>query len=136
MIALSGPLGAGKTVFAKGLAEGLGLDPRRVASPSFVVACEYALPAGGALARLVHVDAWRLSGADELEDAGLRDWLAPGTLLAVEWADRVPGALPDDRLEVRLAGEGGERVLEIEARGPRAAQTLARGLAQPGEACR
>ncbi|MFP6655824.1 MAG: tRNA (adenosine(37)-N6)-threonylcarbamoyltransferase complex ATPase subunit type 1 TsaE, partial [Myxococcota bacterium] len=45
-LALSGPLGAGKTVFVKGLAEGLGVDPRSVSSPTFVLAQQYAIPAG------------------------------------------------------------------------------------------
>lgn len=125
VVALVGPLGAGKTVFAKGLAEGLGLDPDAVASPTFVIASEYPV-AAGPLRRLVHADLYRIESEAELEAAGLRDWLAPGTLLAVEWADRFPDALPGDRLEVVLSGGAGDRVLEIRALGPASEKAMAR----------
>lgn len=125
VVALVGPLGSGKTVFAKGLAEGLGIDPRRVASPTFVIASEYPL-ARGPLARFVHADLYRLERPEELEAAGLLDWLDPHTLVAVEWADRFPEALPGDRLEVRFGGGPQGRVLEVEARGPAAAAALER----------
>jgi tRNA threonylcarbamoyladenosine biosynthesis protein TsaE len=128
VIALRGPLGAGKTVFAKGLAEGLGLDPRRVASPTFPIASEYPLPGGR---RLAHLDLYRIGSEAELEAAGFLDLLAPGTLLVVEWADRFPAALPDDRLEISLerepgAGAGERRVLHAVAGGERARAVCAR----------
>ncbi len=131
VVALMGDLGSGKTVFAKGVAEGLGLDPAQVQSPTFVIACEYRVPGQGPLRRLVHADLYRLEdAAAELEGAGLSDWLAPDTLLLVEWADRAPEVLPDDRLEVRLASAGGGapegRVLEIRARGVEAEAVLRR----------
>jgi tRNA threonylcarbamoyladenosine biosynthesis protein TsaE len=128
-VALLGSLGAGKTLFAQGVAEGLGLDPRGVQSPTFVIACEYPLPprpAGGSLRRLVHADLYRLERPEEAEAAGLRDWLGPDTLLLVEWADRAPEALPDDRLEIRIGGGPEGRVLEIEARGAAAEAVLSR----------
>jgi tRNA threonylcarbamoyladenosine biosynthesis protein TsaE len=106
LVALVGPLGAGKTVFVKGLAEGLGVDPRLVASPTFVIAHEY--PAGRAGGRpLAHVDLYRVASEAELESAGFLDLLHAGAVLAVEWADRLPEALPADRLEVRI--ERGDR---------------------------
>ena len=125
VVALVGPLGAGKTVFAKGLAEGLGIDPDAVASPTFVIASEYPV-AAGPVRRLVHADLYRIESEAELEAAGLRDWLVAGTLLAVEWADRFPEALPGDRLEVVLSGGAGDRVLEIRPLGPTAEKALAR----------
>ena len=128
MIALCGPLGAGKTAFVKGLAQGLGLDPALVASPTFVIACEYATPGG---AKLAHVDCLRVESEAELEAAGFLDLLAPGTVLAVEWADRFPGALPADRLELRLArandpGAATRRELNAVAFGPVSRAALAR----------
>ncbi|MDX1648871.1 MAG: tRNA (adenosine(37)-N6)-threonylcarbamoyltransferase complex ATPase subunit type 1 TsaE [Myxococcota bacterium] len=119
VVTLHGALGAGKTVFAKGLAEGLGVPPERVASPTFVIAQELPTPAGP---RLVHADWYRVEDAAELEAAGLSDWLAPGTVLVVEWGERYPEALPTDRLEVRLEAED-EHVRRVEARagGPEAA---------------
>jgi tRNA threonylcarbamoyladenosine biosynthesis protein TsaE len=99
-IALVGPLGAGKTAFAKGLGAGLGLDPDEVASPTFVIASEY--PQARRL-HFAHIDLYRVASEAELEAAGFRDLLVPGVLLAVEWAERFPAALPSDRLEVRIA---------------------------------
>jgi len=133
LIALRGPLGAGKTGFVKGLAEGLGVDPGIVASPTFVIAHEY--PAGtlpsGAARRLVHVDLYRLERAAELDAAGFLDALGGACVVAVEWADRFPESLPQDHLEVALerpAGEAGERVriIRAEARGLAAESVLRR----------
>jgi len=96
VIALTGPLGAGKTVFVRGLARALGCPPGAVASPTYVLERVYP----GSLA-LRHLDAYRLSGAGEFEAADLAAELsAPGSVAVLEWADRVAGALPADRLEV------------------------------------
>ena len=117
-MSLGGALGAGKTVFAKGLAEGLGLPEERVTSPTFVIAQELPTPRGP---RLVHADWYRVEHAEELDAAGLDDWLAPGTLLVVEWGERFPEALPSDRLEVHLEAEGeSERRITARAGGPEA----------------
>jgi tRNA threonylcarbamoyladenosine biosynthesis protein TsaE len=125
VVVLSGPLGAGKTVFAQGVAEGLGLAPGALASPTFVIAQELPVPGGLVL---VHADAYRLDAAGELESAGLDDWLAPGRLLLLEWGERFAEVLPRERLEVRLApgDEASERTLEARARGPAAEAILAR----------
>jgi tRNA threonylcarbamoyladenosine biosynthesis protein TsaE len=125
-VALLGELGAGKTAFAKGVAEGLGVPPGLVASPTFTIAQE--LPTAAGL-RLVHADLFRVESLAELEAAGFEDWLGPGVLLLVEWADRVPGALPDDHLEVRLAAgadDPGARDLEVRAHGRSSEALLAR----------
>lgn len=127
-IALIGPLGAGKTAFVKGLAQGLGLDPAQVASPTFMIACEYATPGGRTLA---HVDCLRVESEAELEAAGFLDLLAPGVVLAVEWADRFPAALPADRLELNLArpsdaGAATRRELNAVGFGPVSRAVLAR----------
>lgn len=97
-IGLVGPLGSGKTAFVKGLAEGLGLDPDRVSSPTFVLAQQYALPEGPE--RLHHLDFYRLASEAELEAIGFLDLLGDGQVLAVEWLDRFPDALGPDRLEI------------------------------------
>lgn len=134
-IALRGPLGAGKTLFVKGLAEGLGLAPELVSSPTFVIANTYALDAAAAPGRLlVHVDLYRVAGLAELEGIGFLDWLEPQNVVAVEWADRLPEALPRDRLEIVLSSgpsdgfpsEGSQRVLDAIASGPGAHTLLAR----------
>ncbi len=125
IVLLSGPLGAGKTRFVKGLAAGLGVPRERVQSPTFVLAQELPLPDGRAL---VHVDCYRIASEAELEGAGLLDWLAPGALVVVEWPERAPRAWPDDRLEISFARGAGEeeRELAARARGPHSSALLAR----------
>ena len=128
MVALEGPLGAGKTAFVKGLAGGLGLDPAGVSSPTFVIASEY--PARGGL-RLAHVALYRIESPAELDSAGFLDLLEPGALIAVEWADRFPEALPPDRLSIRIerpdgSGAATQRVLDAVALGAAARAVLER----------
>ncbi|MEO8245710.1 MAG: tRNA (adenosine(37)-N6)-threonylcarbamoyltransferase complex ATPase subunit type 1 TsaE [Chloroflexota bacterium] len=97
LVALIGPLGAGKTQLTKGLAEGLGVTSM-VNSPTFVLMNEHA----GRL-RLFHVDAYRLDDPEDLLAAGLLDDRAADGVTVVEWADRLAGWLPDERLELDLA---------------------------------
>ncbi|MCA9286630.1 MAG: tRNA (adenosine(37)-N6)-threonylcarbamoyltransferase complex ATPase subunit type 1 TsaE [Phycisphaerales bacterium] len=115
VVALHGELGAGKTRFVRGLAEGLGLEPRVVTSPTFTICQEYPTPAGAAL---VHVDAWRLSGPEELESIGWDELCArEDAILAVEWAERIEARLPEGRIEVLLEPID-ESVRRITVRGP------------------
>jgi len=83
VILLTGDLGAGKTAFVRGLAEGLGIDPREVSSPTFTLIQEYR---GGRLT-LYHIDLYRLAPR-EVEDLGLDDLTSEGGVVAVEWPDR------------------------------------------------
>ncbi len=123
VIGLTGPLGAGKTEWVRGMAEGLGVDTRLVTSPTFVIASEY--PGRRPLA---HVDFYRLESEPELEATGFMDLLDPGRVVAIEWADRFPGALPEERIEVRIARDAGEpesaREVEVSALGPIAARVV------------
>jgi tRNA threonylcarbamoyladenosine biosynthesis protein TsaE len=125
VIGLVGPLGAGKTEWVKGLAEGLGVDAGGVTSPTFVIASEYRGPRP-----LAHVDFYRLASEAELEATGFVDLLDPGQVIAIEWCDRFPRALPGDHIEVCIArgAEEPETVREIEmtARGPIAERVLQR----------
>ena len=130
VIALVGPLGAGKTVFVKGLAEGLGVDPRVVSSPTFVIAQQYAVPEGPET--LHHVDLYRLESAGELDAIGFDDMLAPGQVDAVEWSDRFPEALGRERLEIRFEGPSAEEEAAARAGTPwrgRRAEVFAHGEA-------
>jgi len=127
VVALEGPLGAGKTLFVKGVAAGLGLDPDAVGSPTFVIASEYARPDGPVL---VHLDLYRLESEASLEAAGFLDALVPGRVVAIEWADRFPDALPTDRLVIRLARDAAvgatARRVSASAHGPASEALLAR----------
>lgn len=98
-IGLEGPLGAGKSVFARAVAEGAGVVGV-VPSPTFNVLFRYPLPGGGAL---VHADLYRIADAEELAWIGWEDVLAERAIVLVEWARRASGELPDDRWEIELA---------------------------------
>ncbi len=103
-IDLRGELGAGKTVFVRGLAAGLGAAPgERIVSPTFTLARDVAVPGG----RLQHLDAYRLDGADAFVAAGLEECCGPGQVTCVEWGGRVADVLPADRLIVDLELEPG-----------------------------
>ncbi len=127
VVALAGPLGAGKTLFATALAEALGVPRSLLASPSFVLAHEFELNGAGPR-RLVHADFYRVERSGELEAAGLRDWLARDCLLLAEWGERYADQLPADRLDVRLdLGQGpSTREVSANAGGPASARVLAR----------
>jgi tRNA threonylcarbamoyladenosine biosynthesis protein TsaE len=124
LVALSGPLGAGKTVLAKGIADGLDVTSV-VNSPTFVLMNEHP----GRL-RLFHVDAYRLDDPEEALAAGLLDEREAAGVTVIEWADRLDGWLPLERLDIALdpAPDGGDRrVLRWSARGAQHAR-LARRL--------
>jgi tRNA threonylcarbamoyladenosine biosynthesis protein TsaE len=110
-VALIGDLGAGKTVFSRAFARGLGVTDR-VTSPTFVVAQVYE----SAPVPFVHADLYRVGAADEIDALGLDVWLPVGVAV-VEWADRFPEILPPERLEVRITGEGEVRDVVFEAYG-------------------
>jgi tRNA threonylcarbamoyl adenosine modification protein YjeE len=97
LLFLSGELGAGKTTLAAALLRALGVE-ETVRSPSYALIETYAARAGEA----VHIDLFRLHGAEELQQLGLRDYLNGGTLLLVEWPERAGSALPRPDLQVRL----------------------------------
>jgi len=121
-VSLSGPLGAGKTVFVKGVAVGIGVEPAQVTSPTFVIASRHE-----GRVPLVHADLYRIESETELLAAGFLDWLEPGALVVAEWGDRFPDALPQDRLEIRIERRGeSPRHLEAVARGSGARAALAR----------
>lgn len=135
VVALLGDLGAGKTVFAGGLARGLGVPASvMVTSPTFTVAKAYR-----AKVPLDHLDAYHLRGLSDLEAAGFEEMGGEGRVLCVEWADRVADALPPDRLEVTITpvlppggtSDGAEppRRVEIAALGRRSAAVLEKARA-------
>lgn len=88
VLLLEGDLGAGKTAFVRGLAEGLGVDPGEVTSPTFTLVHEYR---GGRLP-LIHIDLYRLERAD-LDEIGLDQDLADRGVIAVEWPERLTRAI-------------------------------------------
>lgn len=102
VIALSGELGAGKTVLVKGMAAGLGIK-RTISSPTFLLLRVYRVRGHKKIRHFVHVDAYRVKHPAELLDAGLGDYLGqPDTVAIIEWADRVRTLLPERRVDIQL----------------------------------
>src|SRR5438445_6574928 len=102
VVALVGPLGAGKTHLVRAVSEGLGVaDGRAVSSPTFGLIHEYRgrLP-------IYHFDAYRLNSVAEFQDLGAHEYFDGQGVCLIEWADRVAAALPEERLEIRLEVTG------------------------------
>lgn len=140
VLGLTGPLGAGKTCFTRGVAEGLGVDPRQIASPTFVYLVEY--PA--ASTRLVHADLYRMGeGGLELgelafDSVGLGEALFGDAVTVVEWWQYYRGPMPQRVISVEFEpGSGENRKIDLAFTGPeldapagRAADWLARSRAK------
>ena len=108
VLLLVGDLGAGKTALVRGLAEGLGVAPEDVSSPTFTLMQEYR----GGRVPLIHVDLYRLNDAREIDELGLEE-LGLDSVLAIEWAEKLPRPIAD-AVEVRIDhGDGDERRLTI-----------------------
>jgi len=121
VIALIGPLGAGKTRLTRGVAQGLGADPDAVTSPTFVLINEYQgeIP-------LYHFDAYRLNSAADMYALGCDEYFSGDGASIIEWADRVIGCLPDEHLRVVIEVTGQfTRRIRLDARGRRYCELVA-----------
>ena len=127
IFAIDGELGAGKTQLVRGIASGLGIEPMAISSPTFVICTRHQ-----GNPSLAHMDAYRIDSLDELNSIGLHEMLLEEQLvLAIEWSSRIIDALPQARIEVRIAHRGESlRGIELIDRRPdraereRLAQTL------------
>jgi len=121
VVALYGTLGAGKTRLVQALAEALGIDRRQVVSPTFVLIQEY-----HGQKTVYHIDAYRLRGEDEFLALGPDEYFESPGLVLVEWADRVPGCLPRERVDICVEITGpGRRQFDITARGEKYESAIA-----------
>jgi tRNA threonylcarbamoyladenosine biosynthesis protein TsaE len=125
VVALEGDLGAGKTELVRGACAGARVPASEVSSPSFAIVATYRgrLP-------VHHADLYRIGDEDELYGTGFGDLVGGEGALLVEWADRIPGALPAERLTVRLAHHPrlpSARRIDVEGVGTRPAE-LGRAL--------
>lgn len=109
VIVLSGDLGTGKTTITQGIARGLGVAGA-ITSPTFVIAKIYA----GRAARVIHVDAYRLSSFGELDELD-DEVFAPDAITIIEWGDAIASALPD-ALQVSLSHDGDARIITLDQR--------------------
>lgn len=101
ILALSGPLGAGKTTFIQGFAKGLGIKERLI-SPTFVLMREYLLP-GNKNGKLYHIDLYRLEDEKQIAGLGLEEIFAnTHNIILIEWAERLGNLLPDKAVRVQL----------------------------------
>lgn len=125
VLALRGELGAGKTLFTRGLARGLGIPPEiPVTSPTFTFINEYE----GRL-RLYHMDLYRLTDPDELETLPWREALFGTGVAVIEWPERLGEDLPEDRFDITLIITGDEtRTITITACGAYHSRRLQLGV--------
>ncbi len=98
VIALDGPLGAGKTRLVQAVAAACGVDRREVVSPTFVLMHEY-----HGQRPIYHVDAYRLRDDDEFEQLGVDEHFGPPNLVFIEWAGRIERCMPSERLEIAIS---------------------------------
>ncbi len=99
MIALFGGLGMGKTAFVRGLAEGLGMDPKEISSPTFAIVHEHE---GSNGQMLFHFDMYRVESWDDLYSTGFFDYLGRGVVVT-EWSENIEAALPEERIDIELS---------------------------------
>jgi tRNA threonylcarbamoyladenosine biosynthesis protein TsaE len=128
VVALVGPLGAGKTYLVRAIAEGLGIaDSRVVSSPTFVLIQEYQ-----ARLPIYHFDAYRLRTEAEFIDLGVHEYFEGSGVCLLEWADRVASCLPEQFLKITIASTGDtSRRIVIEQHGEKYARILEGLLVAP-----
>ncbi len=120
VVAAEGPLGAGKTCLAQGVARGLGVPPDHyVNSPTFAILQSHP-------GRVVfhHIDLYRIGDADEAFGLGLEEVVGTDGVALIEWPGRIPELLPRDVLWIRLRPEGAGRRVDLHAGGPSARRVL------------
>ncbi len=112
VVLLRGELGSGKTTLVRSVVAGLGMDASQVSSPTFVIANEYE---GENAPTVVHVDAYRLSGPDDLDTIGWERIVGAEAIVFIEWPERIEEALPEGCAQIRITQQGETaRKLEID----------------------
>jgi len=125
VVALSGELGAGKTIFTRGIAAGVGATGH-IASPTFTFIREYHGPV-----TMFHADLYRLEAPAELDDIGLEEVLDAGGIVVIEWAEKARQLLPAEYLwaDLRFTEQDDAREIEFSPHGPRYAAIVRRLVA-------
>jgi tRNA threonylcarbamoyladenosine biosynthesis protein TsaE len=117
-VELHGPLGAGKTTFARHLLHALGIEGR-IKSPTYTVLEPYELMRGGRVQSVAHFDFYRFDDPQEWEDAGFRDVFATPGLKLAEWPEKAEALLPEPDLSIRIEPLPGDaRQVHFDARSP------------------
>jgi tRNA threonylcarbamoyladenosine biosynthesis protein TsaE len=110
VLALSGELGAGKTIFAQGIGEFLGVESK-VVSPSYTLVHEYQFEKNGVKGMFFHLDPWRLGSVEELLSVGLEKMFVPNTIVVIEWASKYLDKLRE------VSKVSGVRLVEVGIKG-------------------
>lgn len=117
VVALYGDLGAGKTTLVQMLAKSLGVT-EEVTSPTFVIMKSYDTVGPYNIDQLVHIDAYRIEEASEMEVLGFRELLeTPGVLVCIEWAEHIKSLLPKNVIEVSISISDNDGGRDVEVRG-------------------
>ena len=119
LVALTGTLGAGKSVIARGILRALGVEGD-IPSPSFVLVAQYEGSVKAGHFKVNHIDFYRLGSSDEALGLGLEDLLGGDSVSVMEWADRIEGLLPEARFDVLLESgrETDDRLITIRSADP------------------
>lgn len=122
VVALMGPLGAGKTRLCRAVAESCGVASHEVQSPTFVIVKQY-----HGRRELLHMDLYRVRDEDELDELGFVELLASPAVKLIEWADRFPASLPPERLDIRIEPAADDaRRFSVTAKGGNLVQVIKR----------
>lgn len=117
IVCLQGDLGAGKTTFVKGLAQGLGIK-EEMTSPTFTLMNTHPVHGHASIKRLVHIDTYRLKSENELLEIGVEDYLGqPGVITLIEWPEKISGILSQKKVtNVSIGHLGDNREITIDRR--------------------
>ena len=115
VLCLSGDLGAGKTLFSRGVATALGVQPDEVTSPTFAIMNVYE----GRELEVRHFDLYRLNRPEELEDIGFEEYAGGDGVTLIEWAELFKDELPEEYLQITLLHDGEGRRAVLQAQGER-----------------
>lgn len=110
IFALTGELGAGKTIFVQGFAKGLGIK-EKIISPTFVLIRQHKIP--GTTKVLYHIDLYRLENTTNLKELGLEEiWSNPGNYVLIEWAEKIK-ELPKNAIRISIQKQGDNRLITL-----------------------
>ena len=114
VLALRGPLGAGKTCFVKGIARFLGVE-EEITSPTYTIVSEYEGQINGQNLPFYHIDAYRLQGDDDFYALGGEEYLFGPGICVVEWSERIPNSLPPDAwiIDIEISGDN-RRIIRVD----------------------